>query len=182
VRGGAAALALDRDPLLWAAASGAIGWLLALGFVPEIERAPVQGLPERQSSIRRLAEGIALRAERLREQRAVSHAGPALLDEIAQLAGQAVEVGDRVFADSVLLPSPTTPPHDAREPDPSAVAAVERLTSQLLSIASALDDALAIGEVRSPPPETTAAMLRSLQENIAVARTTLPEVRVLRGK
>jgi hypothetical protein len=130
--------------------------------------------------VRRLAEGIARRAELLRRQRLDSRASPTVLDEIEQLASEAVEVGERVFAGSMLLPSPTTPPEGAAEPDPSAVAAVERLTSQLLSIASALDDALALGAQRSPTPATTAAMLRSLQENIAVARTTLPEIRVLR--
>jgi hypothetical protein len=177
----AGALSLGLDVLLAAAAGGAIGWVLSLGFVPEIERAPVQGLPERHSSIRRLADGIARRAELLRRQRAGSEAKPALLDEIEALAGQAVEAGDHVFADAVLLPSPT-PPGDEVEHDPSAVAAVERLTSQLLSIAGALDDALAIGATRSPPPDRTAALLRSLQENIAVARTTLPEIRVLRRR
>jgi len=167
-----------EGPFGWAAVAGSsfVAYALSWGFVPEIERAPVQRLPERQSAIRRLADGIVRRADLLRRRRVRD---APVLEELIRTAGDAADVADRVFADSVLLPSPVGG-SDAAD-DLPAFTAVDQLTTRLLAIATALDDALALADAPSPAPEATAAMLRALQENVATARDTLPEIRVRRA-
>jgi hypothetical protein len=129
-----------------------------------------------------LADGIARRAEVLSHARTAGRANAALFEEVGRVAHEAADVAEGAFADAVRLPSPAgSAAEDLTPTDPGGAAAVEQLTSQLLSIASALDDAIALEESRSPPAEATAAMLRHLQQNVAVARTTLPEIRLLRG-
>src|SRR5205085_2118433 len=57
-----AAAALSGESLLWALAGGAAGYALSWGLRPPASEAPLSGLPERGSSLLRLADGVARRA------------------------------------------------------------------------------------------------------------------------
>lgn len=66
----AAALAATLSAsLLWAAAGAAFGYALSWGLRPPASQAPLSGLPERDSALLRLADGVARRAALLRERR-----------------------------------------------------------------------------------------------------------------
>jgi hypothetical protein len=66
----AAALAAALSAsLLWAAAGAAFGYALSWGLRPPASQAPLSGLPERDSALLRLADGVARRAALLRERR-----------------------------------------------------------------------------------------------------------------
>ena len=111
VVGLAAASALSLN-LLWTGAGAAFGYALSWGLRPPASQAPLSGLPQRDSALLRLADGVLRRAALLRERR----------PELAALAADAERAvrGARAAPDSELP------------------------AQRLLSLAAALDDALAM--------------------------------------
>jgi hypothetical protein len=65
---GSAAL-ISGESLLWALGGGAAGYALSWGLRPPASEAPLTGLPERASSLLRLADGVVRRAALLRSRR-----------------------------------------------------------------------------------------------------------------
>ena len=111
---------------IWLLAGAAVGYLLSWGLRPPASAAPLSVLPGHASSLDRLADGIVRRAERLRRERnLLSAEQDALLRAATDAAGLArgLAAGDAAGGDA----------------EPS----LDRLTSRLLHLATALDDALA---------------------------------------
>jgi protein kinase-like protein len=112
----AGALTLPLHGSGWWMAAGALsGWLLSFGLRPPASAAPLVGAPGQDSALSRLAQGISRRAARLRRQRA----DVPLLRDAEDAAALALR--------SSAAPEP----------------ARDLLTGRLLSLAAALDDALA---------------------------------------
>jgi hypothetical protein len=107
------------------AAGAAAGYLLSWGLRPPASAAPLSGLPGQGSSLGRLADGIARRAERLRR------GGNDLSADLQELV--------RASDDATGLARGLV----AAEATDAARQAMDLLTSRLLQLASALDDALA---------------------------------------
>ena len=153
----------ERDPRLGGIFGALAGYLLSWGLPPLSRDAPISGLPRHDSGMRRLAEGIHRRAGRLRE-RAPSLPGPqqAVLAGLLQAADDATGLAQE-FAEAHASPVP------GAQPLPSgAVRALETLTSRLLEIATALDDALVLAE--------DPAALSRLREGVAAASAAIPRL------
>ena len=100
-------------PMPWLAAGALAGYVLSWGLRPPASEAPLMGEPGHDSSIARLADGVARRAERLRRSKTAA---------------------------SDLFRAAETACSEARRP---AADSIDQLTARLLRIAAALDDALA---------------------------------------
>ncbi len=129
--GSGAALLTEGSPVAWAVGGALAGYLLSWGFPPLAEEAPLSALPQRESGMSRLADGLHRRAERVAEQRktrgeALPQAHQQLLSQLLRVADDAAELALR-FA-------------------PGEQRSMEALTSRLLEIATALDDALVVAE------------------------------------
>ena len=109
---GALAVALERSAW-WIALGALCGYILSWGLRPPASKAPLAGLPAHDSSLARLADGIARRAGRLRRGR----------EEPAALVREAEEAA-------------------ALARGPLAESDCDLLTGRLLQLAAALDDAL----------------------------------------
>ena len=107
------------------AAGAAAGYLLSWGLRPPASAAPLSGLPGHGSSLERLADGIARRAQRLRG------GGNELSADLQDLV--------RASDDATGLARDLV----AAEATDGARQSIDLLTSRLLHLASALDDALA---------------------------------------
>jgi hypothetical protein len=107
------------------AAGAAAGYLLSWGLRPPASAAPLSGLPGQGSSLGRLADGIARRAERLRRK---GNDLSADLQELVRASDDATGLARGLVA---------------AEATDAARQAMDLLTSRLLQLASALDDALA---------------------------------------
>lgn len=113
--------------VLWIPLGAAVGYALSWGLRPPPSKAPLVGLPGQDSSMARLAEGIARRAARLeRDKDGLSESRRQAVDELVRAAADATDLARRA-------PNESGPNMDA-------------LTNRLLEIATALDDALAAAE------------------------------------
>ena len=110
----------------------------------------------------RLADGIARRADRLRrEMRDLPEAHRKAVDELVRAAGDATGLARSVNS------APDAPPDSG-----TALRQMDMLTSRLLEIATALDDALA-----AAGSGTESTVLRRLEHDAEQAQHALPELR-----
>jgi hypothetical protein len=153
--GGAGLIALVMDDSQWWIAAGAMaGYLLSWGLRPPPSKAPLVGLPGQDSTMARLADGIARRAERLRKgKQDLPAAHQAAVDELVRAANDATGLARQATAEA--------PPDSG-----PALHAMDLLTSRLLQIATALDDALAQEGADS-------VVLRRLKEDADAAQKAL---------
>ena len=143
---------------LWITIGAAAGYVLSWGLRPPPSKAPLVGLPGQDSSMARLADGISRRAERLRRGKLdLPESHQQAVDELVQAAGDATGLARKATAE--------LPPDSG-----AALHAMDLLTSRLLEIATALDDALAAAEVREG---TESVVLRRLKQDAAVAQHAL---------
>jgi hypothetical protein len=151
------AAVFDASPW-WIAAGAAAGYLLSWGLRPPPSKAPLVGLPGQDSSMARLADGIARRAERLRRGKGeLPESHRPAVDELVRVAGDATGLARKATAEA----APDSGP---------ALHQMDLLTSRLLQIATALDDALAAAEVREG---TESAVLRRLEHDAEAAQQAL---------
>ncbi|MFN2550226.1 MAG: serine/threonine-protein kinase [Myxococcales bacterium] len=151
------ALVFDANPL-WIPAGAAAGYVLSWGLRPPPSKAPLVGLPGQDSSMARLADGIARRAERLRRGKdELPESHRQAVDELVRAAGDATGLARKATAET----APDSGP---------ALHQMDLLTSRLLEIATALDDALAAAEVREG---TESVVLRRLKQDAEVAQQAL---------
>jgi hypothetical protein len=151
----------------WGAALGAAsGYVLSWGLRPPPSAAPLAGQPGQDSSMARLADGIARRAERLQRERPELPAEmQGAVDRLVQAAGDAAKVA-RKF---------TAAEPDVQDSSPSLRSA-DLLTLRLLEIAAALDDALTAADGNEG---TASALLRRIEHDAEVAQHAMPDVRAL---
>ena len=161
--GAGLAIVFQREPRLGAVAGAVVGYLLSWGLPPLARNAPISALPQHDSSMRRLAEGIRRRTERLKERAAtLSSSQQTVVRELLRDAFDAAALAQK-FALAHL-----SPPQGAAPLPSGAVRALETLTGRLLEIATSLDDALVLAE--------DPAALSRLRADVAAAHQAMPQV------
>lgn len=141
-----------------------IGYVFSWGLRPPASAAPLTGLPAQDSSVARLAGGIARRAARLKLDRAnFSDEEQKLLDHLTQAADEASELARRYS---------TTPAEVTTEA--GELGQLDKVTNRLLEIATALDDALSVSAAGSQ-----SRALRRLRDDVTAAEQALPELKAM---
>ena len=142
-------------------------------------KAPFSSLPEGDPAVLRLLDGIRRRATRLRDQATASpQAARMLTDELLHASHAMVAEATKLAAQAAVLQDPLTPlpgmalASGAQEAETGRDR--DRLISQLLEMAAALDDAIAATSIAAREDQVAPALAR-VREETAFARRVLPD-------